>query len=71
MPLFQSRRPKAATANGTYLLNGSQFKIRAGDPIPEGAEVTYKDGTTEVVTADEVFSRKLAGNNAPRDGDGA
>ena len=40
-----------AESTGTYTLNGNEFVIRAGDPIPEGAEYTAApkadDGTDQ------------------------
>lgn len=39
-----------AESNGVYRLGESQFRIRKGDTIPEGAEFTaHVDATDEVV----------------------
>lgn len=36
-----------AESNGTYVLNGRHYKIKAGDPLPEGAEFTAAEAAAE------------------------
>lgn len=70
MPILQNRRkPKTATANGTYLARGSKFRIRKGSPIPEGVEVIYDDEDQEAVTASDVFAARIASEKAVEDDD--
>jgi hypothetical protein len=41
-PFIVKRKDAMAKAdsNGTYVLNGRHFKVRKGDPLPDGAEFT-------------------------------
>lgn len=65
MPILSNRKkPKLATANGTYLARGSKFRIRRGAPIPEGVEVVYDDENAETVTASDRFAAKIASEKA-------
>lgn len=56
------KRAKKAASDGVYTIGKSQFRIRKGAEIPEGAEnIVYRD-RDGVVTPSDVLSRRIVGD---------
>lgn len=49
-----------ASTSGIYTLNGRRFKVRKGDPLPEGAEVEQTPEERAVKAAPENKSKPAA-----------
>ena len=61
-----------AEKNGVYVLNGHRFRIKAGDPLPEGAEFQVVDAPVEERANDaapENRAKKAAPENRSKKAD--